>query len=233
MDVWANLPVMLACYGYIVALIVLAGRLNIHPAVPRGVSRKLLHAMIGNLPFIMPYFTDSLFPFLVASPFIAVTYLVSPYSPWPGFATRMRGLSGITEEGHGTGLILYAVSYSALALLYGKRPYIVAAGVLPMAYGDSVAALIGTRYGRHRFRALEWKSLEGCLGMFAGSLLSLLIGMAYFSVIYEFSLQAQVLSVLVTSLVVTAAEAASPRGLDNVAVPALGALTLIAMGGGA
>jgi dolichol kinase len=232
MDVWANLPAMLACYGYIVALIIVAGRLKTHPSVPRGASRKFLHAMIGNLPFIMPYFTDSLFPFLVASPFVAVTYLVSPYSPWPGFATRMRGLSDITEEGHGTGLILYAVSYSALALVYGTRPHIVAAGVLPMAYGDSVAALVGASHGRHRFRVLEWKSLEGCLGMFAGSLLSLLTGMAYFSMIYEFSLQAQVLPVLVTSMVVTAAEAASPRGLDNVTVPALGALTFIVMGGG-
>ncbi|MCK4702382.1 hypothetical protein KAT55_03385, partial [Candidatus Bathyarchaeota archaeon] len=171
MDLWANLPVMIACYGYIVALIVVAGRLRTHPAVPRGVSRKFLHAMIGNLPLVMPYFTESLFPFLVASPFIAVTYLVSPYSPWPGFAERMRGLSDITEEGHGTGLILYAVSYSALALLYGTKPYIVAAGILPMAYGDSVAALVGTTYGRHRFRVFEWKSLEGCLGMFIGSLL--------------------------------------------------------------
>jgi len=233
MDLWANLPVMIACYGYIVALILVAGRLGDHPAVPRGVSRKFLHAMIGNLPFIMPYFTNSLFPFLVASPFIAVTYLVSPYSPWPGFAMRMRGLSDITEEGHGTGLILYAVSYSALALLYGTKPYIVAAGVLPMAYGDSVAALVGTTYGRHRFRVFEWKSLEGCLGMFIGSLLSLLTGMAYFSMIYGFSLQAQMVQVLVVSVVVTVAEAVSPRGLDNVTVPALGALTFIVMGGGA
>ena len=139
----------------------------------------------------------------------------------------------ITEEGHGTGLILYAVSYSALALLYGSRPYIVAAGILPMAYGDSVAALVGTTYGRHRFRVFEWKSLEGCLGMFAGSLLSLLTGMTYFSMIYGFSLQAHVVPVLVTSMVVTVAEAASPRGLDNVTVPALGALTFIVMGGGA
>lgn len=224
---------MLVCYGYIVALIVVAGRLGGYPSIPRGAGRKFLHAMMGNLPFIMPYFTESLFPFLVASPFIAVTYLVSPYSPWPGFATRMRSLSDITEEGHGTGLILYAVSYSALALLYGTRPYIVAAGILPMAYGDSVAALIGTKYGRHRFRVLEEKSLEGSLGMFAGSLLSLLAGMAYFSMIYGFSLQAQMVPVLAVSAVVTVAEAASPLGLDNVTVPALGALTFIVMGGGA
>jgi len=225
MDVWANLPVMLACYGYIVALIVLAGRLNIHPAVPRGVSRKLLHAMIGNLPFIMPYFTDSLFPFLVASPFIAVTYLVSPYSPWPGFATRMRGLSGITEEGHGTGLILYAVSYSALALLYGKRPYIVAAGVLPMAYGDSAAALVGTRMGKRRYRLVTEKSIEGSLAIFSASLLSLVFSGLYFSGLYLFPVGEKLLSFLAVSVIVTLVEAVSPRGFDNLGVPLSGALT--------
>jgi len=232
MNLWANLPVMLACYGYIVGLILAAGRLNRHPSVPRGVGRKFLHAMIGNLPLAMPFFTESLFPFLVAAPFIVVTYLVSPYSPWPGFAGRMKGLSDITGEGHGTGLMLYAVSYSALALLYGARPYVVAAGVLPMAYGDSSAALVGTRYGRCRFRVYEHKSLEGCLGMFTGSLLSLLAGMAYFSRVYSFSLQAQVFPVLAVAAVATVAEAMSPQGLDNLTVPALGALTFIALGGG-
>jgi len=233
MDVWANLPVMLACYGYIAVLIILTERLRGHPSVPRGASRKFLHAMIGNLPLAMPFFTESLFPFLVAAPFIAVTYLVSPNSPWPGLAKRMRGLSYITGEGHGMGLVLYAVSYSALALLYGARPYVVAAGVLPMAYGDSAAALVGTRYGRHRFRVYEYKSLEGCLAMFAGSLLSLLAGMAYFSRVYGFSLQAQVFPVLAVAAAATVAEAVTPRGLDNLTVPALGTLTFIAAGGGA
>ncbi len=200
--------------------------------MPRGAGRKFLHAMTGNLPLVMPFFTDSLYPFLVAAPFIAVTYLVSPYSPWPGFSERMRGLSDVTGEGHGMGLVLYAVSYSALALLYGARPYVVAAGVLPMAYGDSVAALMGTAYGRHRFRVYEYKSLEGCLGMFAGTVLSLLAGMAYFSEIYGFSLQSQVLPVLAVAAAATLAEAVSPRGLDNLTVPAIGALTFIAAGGG-
>ncbi len=200
--------------------------------MPRGAGRKFLHAMTGNLPLAMPFFTDSLYPFLVAAPFIAVTYLVSPYSPWPGFSERMRGLSDVTGEGHGMGLVLYAVRYSALALLYGARPYVVAAGVLPMAYGDSVAALMGTAYGRHRFRVYEYKSLEGCLGMFAGTVLSLLAGMAYFSEIYGFSLQSQVLPVLAVAAAATLAEAVSPRGLDNLTVPAIGALTFIAAGGG-
>lgn len=39
------------------------------------------------------------------------------------------------------------------------------------------------------------------------------------------------LIVVAVSMAATVAEAVSPRGLDNVAVPALGALTFIVMGG--
>jgi len=232
LDLWANVPVMLACYGYILALILVAGRMDDSGRVSKKTSRKFLHAMIGNLPLVMPFFTDSVFPFLVASPFILVTLLVSPYSPFQSLGERFSGLADITEEGHHTGLVLYAVSYSLLALVYGVKPYIVAAGIFPMAYGDSSAALIGERFGAHRYKVYEAKSLEGSLGMFTGSLVSLMAGMLYFSHIYGFSFQAQVAPCLAVALVATLAEAVSPRSLDNLSVPLLGALTFIAMGGG-
>jgi len=232
LDLWANVPVMLACYGYILALILVSGRMGDSGRVSKKTSRKFLHAMIGNLPLMMPFFTESLFPFLVASPFILVTLLVSPYSPFPGLGKRFSSLAGITEEGHHTGLVLYAVSYSLLALVYGVKPYVVAAGIFPMAYGDSSAALIGERFGAHRYKIFEPKSLEGSLGMLAGSLLSLLVGMLYFSRIYGFSFQAQVVPCLLVALVATLAETSSPRSLDNLSVPLLGALTFVLMGGG-
>ncbi|MCW4051168.1 MAG: hypothetical protein NWE89_15705 [Candidatus Bathyarchaeota archaeon] len=228
MDIWSNIPIVLVCYGYVVALIFISGRLGL----PKASSRKFLHAMIGNLPLIMPFFTENIFPFLVASPFIVATYMVSPYGPWPWLREKLSFLSDITEEGHFTGPMLYAVSYSILALLYGTNSYIVAAGVFPMAYGDSSAAIIGSRYGKHRFRVFEEKSVEGCAGMFLGSLVSLVAGMLYFSSIYGFSFNAQLVPILAVSAVVTVAEAVTPRGLDNVTVPLLGAVTFIMMGGG-
>ena len=80
-----NLTVMGGCYAYIVALILASPRLPL----PKKVSRKVLHSMIGNLPLIMPFFTSSIYPFLVASPFIIVTLLATPYSPIKnGLATR-------------------------------------------------------------------------------------------------------------------------------------------------
>jgi dolichol kinase len=227
-ELQTNITVMVACYLYIVAVILIAGYLKRGVLDPKT-SRKFLHSMIGNLPLIMPFFTQSIFPFLVASPFILVTFLATPYSPLPWLTEKLSSLSDLTEEGHHTGLVLYAISYTALAYLFGTQPYIVAAGIFPMAYGDSLAALIGMRYGKTK---LGNKSLEGCAGMFFGSLISLLLGMAYFSSIYGFALIDQIVPSLLVAIVVTVAEFFSPSGLDNIAVPALGALTFILAGGG-
>jgi phytol kinase len=228
-ELQTNLVVMVACYAYIVLIILAAGYLKDGILNPKT-SRKFLHAMIGNLPLIMPFFTERIYPFLVASPFILVTFLATPYSPFTWITDKLSSLSDLTEEGHHTGLIFYAISYTAFAYLYGTQPYIVAAGIFPMAYGDSLAALIGMKYGKNRLGA---KSLEGCAGMFFGSLFSLLLGMVYFASIYGFSFAAQVVPCLLVALVVTIVELSSPSGLDNIAVPTLGALTFILAGGGA
>lgn len=227
-----NLLVMCACYMYIILIIVFSGALKRSNMLDPKTSRKFLHAMIGNLPLIMPYFTESIYPFLVASPFILVTFLATPYSPFPNLLDRLGSLGELTEEGHSTGLVLYAISYTLFAYFYGMSPYIVAAGIFPMAYGDSSAALIGAKYGRTKFRLFEEKSVQGSICMFLGSFLSLIIGMMYFSRIYGFSFTGQLHPILAVSLVTTVLEAVSPRGLDNLLVPLLGAYTFLATGGG-
>ena len=226
-DLQANLLIMVACYLYII-LVILTTRYLKHGILGSKTSRKFLHAMIGNLLLIMPYFTQSIYPFLVASPFILVTFLVTPYSPFPWLKEKLEGIKEITEEGHYAGLVLYAISYSTLTYIYGTRPYIISAGIFPMAYGDSTAALIGIRFGHRKIGA---KSLEGSAGMFFGSLFSLLLGMAYFSSIYGFSFNDQLIPILTVSLVVTVTEFISPRGLDNISVPLLGVLTYLFTGG--
>jgi dolichol kinase len=221
-----NLTVMGVCYAYIVALILISPRLPL----PKKVSRKVLHAMIGNLPLIMPFFTASIYPFLVASPFIIVTLLATPYSPIK-LGEKMKGLSDLTEEGHSMGLILYAMSYTALAYLFGIRPYVVAAGIFPMAYGDSLAAIFGEYYGRHKYKIFERKSIEGSVGMFLGSFVSLIIAFLYFGLFYPFTFNPIVPAAAIAALV-TVIEGVSPKGLDNIAVPLFGAATFLLLTGG-
>ena len=225
-----NLLLMLLCYAYVILVVLVSGKLSAALHVSEKTSRKFLHAMIGNLPFVIPFFTSNIYPALVAAPFILVTFLASPYSPVKN--TKFEGLANITEEGHPLGLVFYAISYTLLALFFASRPYVVAAGILPMAYGDSAGSLVGERYGKKTYNLVARKSLEGSIAMFGGSLLSLAIGMAFFSKLYPLQVSNVILATVAAVCVTTIAESVSPRGVDNITVPILGALTFLLVAGG-
>jgi phytol kinase len=225
-----NLLLMLLCYGYVILVIFISGKLPGALHVSQKTSRKFLHAMIGNLPFVIPFFTSNIYPALVAAPFILVTFLASPYSPFKN--SKFEGLANITEEGHPLGLVLYAISYSLLALFFASEPYVVAAGILPMAYGDSAGSLVGEKYGKRRYNFVAAKSLEGSIAMFSGSLLSLTIGLVFFSRFYPFQVSNVILATIAVVSVTTLAEGMSPKGFDNFTVPILGALTFLLLVGG-
>jgi dolichol kinase len=186
--------------------------------------------MIGNLPFVIPFFTSNIYPVLVAAPFILVTFLASPYSPIKN--SKFEGLTNITEEGHPLGLVLYAISYTLLAFFFASAPYIIAGGIMPMAYGDSAGSLVGERYGKRVYNLVARKSLEGSIAMFSGSLLSLTIGMLFYSRFYPLQVFNVILAILTAASVTTLAESISPRGADNITVPILGALTFLLLVGG-
>ena len=224
-----DVAVMILCYGYIVAMIVAASRFE-GLGVSSGSSRKFLHAMIGNLPFIIPFFTWRYSPFLVASPFILVTFLASPYSPLSDLRDRMKGLADITEEGHHLGLILYSISYTLLAFLFPEKPYVLAAGILPMAYGDSCAAIVGQKYGKRRL--LGKKTLAGSLTMFAVSLTMVGLSTFYYGWLYALNPFDLMPAAAAVASVVAVAELLSPKGVDNITVPLLGAVTFMLAGGG-
>jgi dolichol kinase len=188
--------------------------------------------MIGNLPFVIPFFTFYFSPALVAAPFIALTFLASPYSPLQSLSRKLKGLADITEEGHQLGLVFYAISYTALALLFASKPYVIAAGILPMAYGDAAASMIGERYGKRKYKLVTEKSLEGSVAMFLVSLASSVIGLAFFSLLCPFPIRDRLFASVAAVTVATLVEGFSPMGFDNLTVPAFSVLTFLLYGGG-
>jgi len=226
-----NVLLMVFCYVYVLLIIFISGKMD-KLRISRKASRKFLHAMIGNLLFVIPFFSLIIFPFLVAAPFILVTFLASPYAPIKVISRRLKGLSDISEEGHPLGLVFYAVSYTFLALFFAARPYVIAAGVLPMAYGDSAASLIGERYGKRRYKLVASKSLEGSAAMFLGSFSSFALSLFFFSALYPFSVLGKIVPSVAAAVIATFAEGFSPKGFDNLTVPAFSVLTFLLFGGG-
>jgi phytol kinase len=230
-----NFALLGLCYLYVIAIIVVAGKIS-SSRVPKSVARKFLHVMIGNLCFIIPFFSFTSFPlnfpFFVAAPFILLTFLVSPASPLKNLSSKMSGLADVTSGGHGFGLVLYAVSYTALALFFSPQPYVIAAGILPMAYGDAAASLVGQKFGRHTYSLLAKKSFEGSIAMFMVCFLSVQLSLLFFSFFYPTALLATFIAALGVAAVATVCEALTPKGFDNLTVPIFSALVFLLLTGG-
>jgi dolichol kinase len=228
-----NIGLLGSCYLYIVAIILIASK--IRGRLPTNLSRKFLHIMIGNFIFIIPFFTLTTlplnFPFFVASPFILLTFLFSPLSP-VDLSQKISGLAEITGGGHKYGLLLYAISYSLLALFFSTKPYVIAAGILPMAYGDAAASLVGQKIGRHKYNIFGTKSLEGSTAMFAICISGLIACVVFFSYLYPISIPRFALASLGAAAVATVCEALTPKGFDNLTVPLLSAMVFLLLIGG-
>ena len=225
----SNTTFLVICYVYVLLVIAASEKLVTLRPLSRKISRKFLHMMIGNILFLIPFFTfnsfPSNFPFFVAAPFVLVTFLATPYSPLKALRRKLSGLNEITHEGHQLGLVFYAISYTVLAFFFASRPYVIAAGILPMAYGDAAASLIGERYGKKKFHIFARKSVEGSVAMLIVSILSITVGLLYFSFFYSFTLSGFLLAGVAAALVATVAEALTPLGFDNIMVPLLSALS--------
>jgi len=228
-----NLGLLGLCYLYIIGVILLSSRIK--NSLPTNLSRKFLHIMIGNLCFIIPFFSFNTFPisfpFFVAVPFILLTFLFSPWSPVK-LGEKISGLAEITSGGHRFGLVLYAISYTVLALFFSARPYIIAAGIFPMAYGDAAASLVGQKLGRHQYNVFGKKSFEGSFAMFAVCLLGLIISLLFFSYLYPISIVSFLFASLGVAAIATVCEAFTPRGFDNLTVPLLSAMAFLLLIGG-
>jgi phytol kinase len=229
-----NLALLGLAFLYIIVIILVTGKIKDH--LPKNLSRKFLHIMIGNFIWIIPFFSNNTFPlnfpFFVASPFILLTFLVSPGTPFKSLTQKFSGLGDVTFGGHTYGLVLYSISYTFLAAIFSDKPWIIAAGIIPLAYGDAAASIVGQKWGRHQFNICAKKSIEGSITMFLVCFLVLVASFAFFGFLYPLSLTNYLFASLVAAVVATLCEAFTPRGLDNIAVPLLSAIIFLLLLGG-
>lgn len=135
----------------------------------------------------------------------------------------MGRIIGLNDDKRHLGLVIYPFSVLLLVILSNRgviSPFSAASGVMVMGLGDGMAALIGTKFGRHSYK-VKWsgkKSVEGSTAMFLVSLLSiLLIARCPFWV------------ALFVSAAATCAENLSPSSVDNLTVPLLTSFVLEAL----
>lgn len=178
-------------------------------------SRKFIHIMLGNWWFIaMYFFTNVWFAMFVPITFVIINYI-----------SYKKNLIKVMERDKqdGIGTVYYAITLLILTIVsFGiyKEPLL---GLIPnliMAYGDGLAAVFGKLIKSKKYK------INGTKKSYAGSF-TMFIATTLFVGIYLLSKYNEVfwqtghwpLITIMMAYCVTAIEAISSKGIDNISVP--------------
>ncbi len=200
----------------LLAMLALAEHLRARRTWPVEDTRKLVHVACGLVAASFPWvFTHTATVMLLSAGFFALM----------AATRRLRLLRAVHAVGRRTGGSLYFPCAVAVTFVLARdRPAAYAAALLVLALGDAAAALVGRRFGRHRYRlGGAPKSLEGSLALFAVSAPAILCTLCAAGGLApaEAALWALCAAGLATLL-----EAAAPEGSDNLVLPVASALVL-------
>ncbi|YAF96888.1 MAG: diacylglycerol/polyprenol kinase family protein [Nodularia sp. CChRGM 3473] len=183
------------------------------------IVRKIVHIGTGNV-ILLAWWLDIPASVGITASIVASTITLLSY--------RFPILPGINSVGRQSlGTFFYAVSVGILVAWFWhiQQPQYAAIGIMVMAWGDGLAALIGQHFGKHKYKVLgAQKSWEGSLTM---ALVSYLVSSLILLSVEGNVWQAWVVS-LAIALAATTLEAISFLGIDNLTVP-LGSAALAFM----
>jgi dolichol kinase len=179
--------------------------------------RDLLHIGTGVWVLTWPLFQGRALPLL-----IVVLALLSTLSvPWLSRSSAVVARVHDTFAGgdeRWSGLSFYTLAY-VLFTYAGLtwNPFPAAVALLALSLGDGIGGFVGRRFGTHHFRAPggKQKSFEGSLTVAAAATLGVFLAS------WRFGTSVSLPAAAGLGLGAALGEAVSPRGSDNLVVPAL------------
>jgi dolichol kinase len=214
-----NLTALIASFIYVFAAIGVAEGLRKWRGYSVEFTRKFIHIAVGMWAFgTVLLFERRAFAIIPPLAFVAINAL----SYWQGTFKAME-----TGERGQLGTIYFPLSFAAIIWLLWGRPHLVVASLMPMTWGDALAAVVGQRIGQRSYVVGRCtRSLEGSVGMF---LLSWAATLAALLLLAPATLEpmAAVGAAATTALVAAVVEAVSPWGIDNLTVPAVSVVMLV------
>ncbi len=127
-----------------------------------------------------------------------------------------------SDDKSNVGTIVFPLAFILMTLIFFERSKaLFVASLMPLTWGDSFAAIVGRRWGRHRYAiAGATRSWEGTLAMLALSFVSVAVTL----LVFGWPADSAVLYAALMAGVAAFAEAISPAGLDNLTIPGAGVL---------
>lgn len=216
LDMNSNIVGIVASFAFLGLVIAFAVMLGKKTSISSETMRKIIHIGVSNWWFLEIYLFTELSYSLVGPIFFIIANTLFTFLDLGRFI-------GMNDKKRNYGLIYFPVTLLLLVIFQyqGYLPTIACTiGVLVMGYGDGLAALIGSKWGKRKLNIpTGGKSWLGTMVMFSVSFLiafvALLTTALPFGALFGLALLVGVVSAFV--------EAVTPLGLDNLTVPLLAA----------
>ena len=200
---------LIIIFIYLTILVIVAETLNRFITDDPELTRKVVHIGSGNVILLAWWLQISTEVIVAAAVIASIVALVSYVAP------ILPSINSVGRKSLGT--LFYAVSIGVLAQAFWQDyPQYTAVGILVMAWGDGMAAIIGQSYGKHTYRVFDLnKSWEGSTAMAIATFVVTSTILLY----SQGNLGQTWLTAIIVAVIATTLEAFSKLGVDNLTVP--------------
>jgi phytol kinase len=214
---WAVLGVGALC----ALVLVLAECLHHGFGVAPEWTRKLVHVLMGLIASAFPWiFTDAR----------SVVFLCAIFTALLGGSLLRSSLPSVHQvERRTAGTLWFPIAVAVVFVCARGRRELYVIPMLVLTLADPAAAIVGRRYGVHRF-GRDSRSLEGSLAFLVVASLVLSVALALTTSLGGAASLAWALAI---GIVLAGVEAVAPAGSDNLLIPVGAFLMLRAADGGA
>lgn len=240
MSIVIDILIVFITYLYVFATILIPVQLKKRNIINKFQARKAVHLFAGLAVFSSPYFEWSWWSVIIASTLTVLVLLSSKKSKVKQLKELYDSIGEAEEEkvGYLQGPFHYCLSITGLMLLFviiaPTQLYFPIAGIMLMIISDTLASIIGKRYGRIKIK-IPWiktqRTLEGSLAFFISGFILCMISFTLFGVTNPMnktpiSLNFALILSLITSALATIVELLSPSTWDDLTVPILTTLII-------
>lgn len=195
---------------WVLVVLLIAWVVNLSDNSNPEIVRKIVHIGVGHV-VLLAWWLD-----IPASIGILASILACGITLLSYVLPILPGINSVGRRSLGTFFYSFSIGVLVGWFWYLQQPQYAALGIMIMAWGDGLAALIGQRFGQHKYKILgAHKSWEGSLTMF---LVSYLVSSVILVGTQTTQWQMWTIS-LVVAFIATVLEAFSFLGIDNLTVP--------------
>ncbi len=233
MTVLSDLLILLLTFIYVLATILIPVQLKKRDKITKFQARKAVHLFAGLAVLSAPYYSWPWWAVILAGSMTLLTLLSTKKSSVKPLKDLYDSIGEEAEEkvGYLQGPFHYCLSITILITFFvifaPEQMYFPIAGILLMMISDTLASIIGKKYGKRKIN-IPWvnttRSLEGSLAFFISGFIVCFFAFTFIGVINpttqgHISFEIALLYSLITSALATVIELVSPSTWDDLTIP--------------